>query len=351
MNVELFAAAELPPKYRERWRELHGSNPDLRSPYFHPEFTAAVARAHDDVEIAVVERSGEPVAFFPFQRGRFGVGRPVGGRLSDYHGVIMVPYAKLDARRLMRACKLTVWPFDHALASQELFRPFAEIKSESPTMDLRGGFEAYLEGKKKSGASRISQMQRKGRKLAREVGPVRLEVQVDDPAALDQVIRWKSEQCRRTGVYDFFSDERAVRLVRDIAQTKVDGFEGLVSVLYVGDAIAAAHMGMRTEDVLHWWFPGYEHSLSQYSPGGILLLELAKAMADLGISTLDLGKGDDAYKPSFMTGAVPLIEGAVDVPSAAAFIRRSGIRGRRWIRRSPMMEPLRRAVRRVRGTS
>jgi CelD/BcsL family acetyltransferase involved in cellulose biosynthesis len=194
-------------------------------------------------------------------------------------------------------------------------------------------------------------MQRKARKLGREVGPVRLEVHVDDPAVLDQIIRWKSEQCRRANVYDFFSDEAAVRLVRDIANTRVDGFEGLVSVLYAGDSIAAAHMGMRADQVLHWWFPGYEHSLSKYSPGGILLLELAQEIAELGVTTLDLGKGDDSYKLSFMTGAVPLIEGAVDVPSAPALIRRTCIKGERWLRRSRVMEPLRQVVRRVRGRS
>jgi len=351
MNVEVFAAAQLPRQHRERWQELRLSNPDLVSPYFHPEFTAAVARAHDDVEVAVVEEGGVPVAFFPFHRGRFGFSRPAGGRLSDYHGVIMGPGTQLNARELLRACNLTVWPFDHALASQAMLQPFAEVQTESPTMDLRGGFEAYLQTRKKSGAGRISQMQRKARKLGREVGPVRLEAYVDDPAVLDQIIRWKSEQCRRSNVYDFFSDESAVRLVRDIANTKVDGFEGLVSVLYVGDSIAAAHMGMRTDRVLHWWFPGYEHSLSKYSPGGILLLELAREMAELGVTTLDLGKGDDSYKPSFMTGAVPLIEGAVDVPSAPALVRRVRIKGERWLRGSPVMEPLRGVVRRVRRRS
>jgi len=231
MKVQLFAATALPSRHRKRWQELCRGNPDLLSPYFHPEFTAAAGRAHGNVEVAVVEQGGEPVAFFPFHRGRFGSSRPVGGRLSDYHGVIMAPDTTVDARQLLRACNLTVWSFDHALASQTMFQPFAEARSESPTMDLRGGFEAYMEAKKKSGAGRISQMQRKARKLGREVGPVRLQVHVDDPAVLDRIIAWKSEQCRRTNVYDFFSDETSVRMVRDIAQTNVDGFEGVVSVL------------------------------------------------------------------------------------------------------------------------
>jgi len=351
MNVEVLAAAELSFEHRERWQELRRSNPALVSPYFHPEFTAAADRAHDDVEVAVIEEGSEPVGFFPFHRRRFGLARPVGDRLSDYHGIIAAPDTRFDARRLLRASRLTVWPFDHALACQTVFQPFAEVKTRSPIVDLRHGFQAYVDARKKSGSNRISQTQRKARKLGRELGPVRLETNVDDPRVLDQIIRWKSEQCRRANIHDYFGDEPAVRLVRDIAKTKVDGFEGVVSVLYVGDSIAAAHMGMRSNEVLHWWFPSYQRSLSMYSPGSILLMMLAEEMARLGVITIDLGKGESSYKTAFMTGAVPLIEGVVDVPSAPAVMRRARVQGERWLRHSPVMEPLRKAVRRVRRRS
>jgi CelD/BcsL family acetyltransferase involved in cellulose biosynthesis len=348
MNVTVLAAAKLSSEHRERWHELRRSNSELVSPYFHPEFTAATARAHDDVEVAVIGESGEPVGFFPFHRRRFGFATPVGDRLSDYHGVIAAPHARFDARRLLRACNLTVWPFDHVLASQKTFQPFAAVRTESPVVDLQDGFQAYVAARKKAGSGRISQLQRKARKLEREIGPVRFERHVQDPSVLDWIIRWKSEQCRRTNAYDYFSDESAVGLVRDIANTKVDGFEGLVSVLYVGDSIGAAHMGMRSNEVFHWWFPTYEDSLSKYSPGGILLLKLAQEMAELGVTVLDLGKGEDPYKASFRTGAVPLIEGVVDVPSAPALLRRTRIRGERWLRHSRMTEPLRKVVRAAR---
>jgi CelD/BcsL family acetyltransferase involved in cellulose biosynthesis len=351
MNVELLPAAALSAQYQERWNEIRRSNPDLASPFFHPEFTLAVARTHEDVEVAVVDEGGQAIGFFPFHRRRFRYAKPVGGHLSDYHGLIVAPGVQVDARELLRACNLAVWPFDHVLASQSMFEEFAEVRTESPIIDLRDGFQAYVDSRKRTGSNRISQMQRKARKIAREVGPVRLEVHVDDPRMLEQIIRWKSEQCCRTGNYDFFSEQAAVRLVRDIATTKVDGFEGLVSVLYAGDSIAAAHMGMRADQVLHWWFPAYERSLGRYSPGGILLIELAREIAELGVTTLDLGKGDDPYKASFMTGSVPLIEGAVDVPSAAALARRTRIRAERWVRCSPVMEPIRQVIRRVRRKS
>ena len=351
MNVEVRPAAELSSAHLQQWHALRNANPELASPYFHPELTAACGRAYGDVEVAVISESGDAIGFFPFHRRRFGFGRPVGDRLSDYHGIIAESGARFDARKLLRACKLKVLPFDHLLASQSTFQPHAQVETESPIIDLRRGFEAYLAERKQSGSKRITQLQRKARKMDREVGPLRLQMHDADPAVLDAIIRWKSEQCRRTGVYDFFADEAPVRLVRDIASTRVDGFEGLVSVLYAGDTIAAAHKGMRSGEILHWWFPTYEHALSKYSPGGVLLLKLAEQAAAAGVTSLDLGKGEDPYKDSFKTGAVALIEGVVDVPSAPALIRRSRIGAERWLRSSTFMEPVRRAVRAVRNTA
>jgi len=107
---------------------------------------------------------------------------------------------------------------------------------------------------------------------------------------------------------------------------------------------------MRSETVLHWWFPVYdpEDELARYSPGGILLLKLAEQAAGMGLRVLDLGKGDDPYKDSFRTGAIPLAEGAVEVPSIAATLRRSRIRSEEWLRRSPALAPLREGVRALR---
>ena len=55
---------------------------------FGPEFTQAVAAVRGDVEVGVLEERGEPVGFFPFQRSRRNVARPVGGKMSDFQGLI-----------------------------------------------------------------------------------------------------------------------------------------------------------------------------------------------------------------------------------------------------------------------
>jgi CelD/BcsL family acetyltransferase involved in cellulose biosynthesis len=79
---------------------------------------------------------------------------------------------------------------------------------------------------------------------------------------------------------------------------------------------------MRSRGVLHWWFPTYHPRYGAYSPGIILLLRIAAAAPVLGVGKLDLGKGEERYKRNLMTGAAPLREGAVELPSLATTARR-----------------------------
>ena len=82
-------------------------------------------------------------------------------------------------------------------------------------------------------------------------------------------------------------------------------------MLRVNGNVAAAHFGIRSSTTLHWWFPVYSHTLSAYTPGGILLLELARQCPSMGCNIIDLGRGDDAYKSSFKDHDIPLLEGHV----------------------------------------
>ena len=87
----------------DAWSQIQRDNEELASPYFRPEFTQAVASVRGDVEVAVLEDHGEIVGFFPYQRGRGGVARPVGGRLSDFQGVVARKGVALDASACCKA--------------------------------------------------------------------------------------------------------------------------------------------------------------------------------------------------------------------------------------------------------
>src|SRR5215211_3573533 len=118
MRIRIVPARQLPDDLISQWSAVQEQNPVLTSPFFRPEFTQAVSRVRDDGFVAVLN---DGAAFFPFQRGRSGFGRPIGGVVSDYHGLIAAPGYRCDAADLVRACGLRAWDFHNVPAEQTTF--------------------------------------------------------------------------------------------------------------------------------------------------------------------------------------------------------------------------------------
>ncbi|MEM8922292.1 MAG: GNAT family N-acetyltransferase [Actinomycetota bacterium] len=349
VTVRAVRPHELRPAQRQGWLELLKDNDELVSPYFHPEYVTAVGEVLDNVYVAVL-RAGSDEAYLPFQRGRLGIGGPVGGGFSDYQGIIAPPGFEFDPRRVVVDLGLRLLDFDHQLASQAAFTPYATGHYTSPYLDLSHGFDAYLAARRQSGSGRLSQFQRKGRKLGREVGELRLVYSDADPAALRQVIDWKRDQCLRTGAKDFFAWGWTNAILDHIHHRDVDGFAGVLTSLYAGDRLVAGHFGMRTDRALHWWFPSYDAAYGRYSPGGVLLTMLAERAAAEGITMLDLGRGGEGgYKSSFATDAVDLIGGWVGPTTAVSAGRDAFRSSKRFALTSPALEPVRSAAKRARN--
>jgi len=293
----------------------------------------------------VLEEHQAIAGFFPFQ-GRHGAGEPAGGRLADHHGVIASAETRWDWQELLRAAGLGYWQFDHLPYWQ---RPHgvAVTRALSPALDLSQGHEAWL--RRRLAASRsMHETLRKMRKLEREAGPLRLEPNSRDRAVFDTVIRLKREQCVRTGQLDFFAWPWTRALVECIRDIDEPAFGGRLSALYAGDTLVAAHFGMRSDKVWHWWFPVYNHAYGSHSPGLALLMRLAEHAAAEGHLLLDLGKGDEAYKDRFSDCAMPLAEGLVSRPALATAVRRLRKAAGAWLRTSPYAQPLRPLVQRLR---
>ncbi len=338
MKISVTAPGELGEPEKGRWRELQLSTPTLASPCFSCGFTVAVAAVRSDVRVAILEQDNRVVGFFPHQQ-RWSAGEAVGGRLSDHQGVIATPGTCWDWAELLRASGLSFWQFDHLAAWQQ---PPAPVRhAHSPGLDLSRGFEAYRQGRLSAGARRMAELPRKARKLAREVGPLRFEANTRDPQVLETVIRLKSEQCHRTGALDCFGPQWTRELVTRIAAADQPEFAGRLSALYAGDTLVAAHFGMRSRRTWHWWFPVYSHAHAAYSPGALLLLQVAEAAADEGCGLLDLGRGDEAYKTSFADCASPLVEGIVSRPTLVTLGRSLKKRAGAWLRSSAWAIPLR----------
>lgn len=347
MKVTILPAAQLSSELIRTWTDIQEADPALESPYFRPEFARAVAAVKAGVEVGVIEDGGAVAGFFPFER-RGGAGRPVGWPMCDYQGVIARPTLSVDVAELVRKCGLSAWDFDHVPAVQVAFAPHTRGVARSPYLDLSAGYDAYEAARKKAGTDVIGQTQRKARKLEREVGPVRLEYRTARPEVFRALLDWKRAQYIRTGVLDLFALDWPVKLLEHILAGTGDDFSGVLSALYVGDQLRAIDLSLRSRGVMHAWFPAYDLELKKYSPGLIHLLEVARTAATHGVRRLDLGRGEEEYKLSLMSGAVPLAEGSVAVTARTRLLRGGWYCARDWMKSSRYAGPLRAVARATR---
>ena len=81
----------------------------------------------------------------------------------------------------------------------------------------------------------------------------------------------------------------------------------------------------------------------------IFFLELAKAAESMGITRIDLGRGQEKFKTSLASGGMPVAEGEVGFGVAARAARRMYLKARQWIESSRFHQPVRAAYRRARG--
>ena len=322
VRYRVIAASELAGTLLDAWRTMQARDALFSSPYFCPEFTQLTGQVRGDVRVIVIENDGRIVGFFPCQRSFLGMGKPVGGALSDYHGVITEPASEWEIEPLLRAAKLSAWSFNHLVDETRKFDPHVIARTTSPQIDLGVGYSQYVQGRRDAGTDYIKKTEGLARKLGREVGELRFTLHESGGEALEQLIQWKSAQYRQAHLPDAFDVPWTSDLLHRIAETHTDNFTGVCSVLRAGERIVAIHMGMRSAHVLHYWFPAYDPEFAKFSAGIILLLRMAEALAAIGVLTIDLGEGKSQYKERLMTGEVPLQAGFVELPSLLSVARR-----------------------------
>jgi CelD/BcsL family acetyltransferase involved in cellulose biosynthesis len=324
----------------DRWRAIRSGRPDLDNPFLSPEFTLAVGHARPEARVAIVEESERIVAFFPFERRSFGLGVPIGAGLSDCQAIICDPAIELDVHQLLARCGLAAWRFDHLVDTERALVEPTASECTSPIIDLSAGWDAYLAGEGRHSRTIFQ----KERKLAREVGPVRVGFGVSDDEALSRMMAWKSEQYRRTGRPDRFSRRSTVQLVRELAKTSEPDLSGTLITLCAGDHLVAVEFSLRSETTLASWFISHDCEFARYSPGSILKLRTVEAAGLAGLQRYDLGKGDEEYKQGLKTGDLRVCEGWVVRPTALGYFRRAMsvpretildyVLRHRWLRRS-----------------
>ncbi|WP_326819534.1 GNAT family N-acetyltransferase [Streptosporangium sp. NBC_01756] len=306
----------------DAWHRLRAANPLLDSPYFHPGFAAAVHGSGREVRVAVGrDRAGDVCALLPHHRERSLI-RPAGWPAADFQGPVLAPGSSFSPLTLLTG-GVRGFAFDHLVESCADFGPWVESRRPSPFLDVSGGLAGYLGRASRSGKDNMGQARRRAAKAERTHGTVRFVADVVDTEILGRVVELKRAQYAATGARDYFAEPDRHDLLTRLLHTRDSSFGGILSTLHAGPHLVAAHFGIRSENVLHWWFPVYDPAFAGLAPGWMLLRELAAAAPALGITRIDLGRGDDEYKRRAKTGETQVCQGIVTRSSARQALRRA----------------------------
>ena len=321
-TVRMVPFDALAAEERDAWHLLRAANPALDSPYYHPGFAAAVHASGRPVRVAVGrDERGAVSALLPLHRER-ALLRPAGWPAADFQGPVLAPGSSLPPLTLLGGGARGM-AFDHLREPGPEWAPWVESRRPSPFLDVTGGLDGYLGRASRSGKDNMGQARRRTAKAERELGPVRFAADVVDEAALRRVVALKRAQYAATGARDYFAEPDRLDLLTRLLHTRSTEFGGVLSTLHAGPHLVAAHFGIRSGSVLHWWFPVYDPAHAALAPGWILLRELVAASGALGIARIDLGRGDDEYKRRAKTGEVVVCQGIVTRNHAYRAVRRA----------------------------
>jgi CelD/BcsL family acetyltransferase involved in cellulose biosynthesis len=335
MRVHLVRPDELGSAEIAAWQAMQLATPSLANPFLAPEFAIAVGRFRPSARVAVLVEGQSIVGFFPFDRRRLGIGLPICGWLTPCQGLIHIPGADWHPRELLRGCRLSAWRFDNLITDQLPFKPYHVITAPVPMIDLSDGFDAYYAKLRVKSPRFCRELARRTRKLAREAGEIRMAAHANDSNALRMLMRWKSEQYRRTSHVDRFGQPWLVGLLDTLLATSGDHVSGLLSVLYVNDQPIAAQFGLRSRNLAVGWFTAYDMRFRNYSPGLINLRQMIEGMAAVGIDTIDMGGGAvNYYKEVLKSHETFLARGVVTSRSMLGAAHRARLASALWATRT-----------------
>ncbi len=137
---------------------------------------------------------------------------------------------------------------------------------------------------------------RKRRRIAREIGPLRVELHDNERQLLELCMRWKSHQYKASKLWDIFAVEQNCELFFALLR------EGALAMqtLYAGDRPLAIHVGTVWNERFYYWLPAHDPEASIYSPGSLLLEHLLET-SFANLWQFDFLLGGEPYKWSFAT--------------------------------------------------
>lgn len=300
-RFEILRYDHLSPTDIEQWRGLCRQHPDYDSALLSPEFSETISRIRTDARIVLARTDGVIYAILPVHLRPDGLARPMGAPFCDYSGPLLRQNSSISPLEFIREAGIA------AFATPAMPDPWDSLSADNPRQDdgnngnhvIRTGEieenTTLLENQRAKHPKRFKNFRRLRNQIEREVGPLRYEWGRPSRDALNQLLKYKQEQYRQSGLVDLTSATEPARIIDAVASSPY----AFQTTLWLGDTLLSGHFGIRTSGSFHPWIAAFCPDYSQYSPGNLLLLHVLETMDEMGLETYDLANGHDHYKKYF----------------------------------------------------
>ena len=314
-SVVLKPLSKLSPAEEAAWNAFRHGDRVLASPYFALGYLRAMETARPGIEVLCWHDGDTPTGFLPLRRAALGLARPVGGPMDDLHGLIAPADHSLDICEAMRSVGLGGYAFSASPYTQVRHGLKGHCGEGNHIIDLSAGPDTYFA--QRGAASRsFKRLRSKARRLIEDPS-VEVRHDTQDPAAFGRMIELKQLAFAEAGYFDLFSLDWPRKALEAIAASDAPEARGVLSTLHMDGRLAAVTFNMRSEDVLHYWFPAYEPDLADSQAGNALLFSLVDWAAAEGIHEIHLGLGAAQYKVMMGSYAMPVRIGETTVGGSA----------------------------------
>lgn len=271
--------------------------------FMHPEFCETAHRVLGPVEVVVIEDHGRVVGVVPLHRapGLRGWMRGYTQVAQDISDGFCFPVEEAYLDRVAPALvKAGVWSgfFTHFAIGKYIPHLQAGAPTKTYLVRRQSGNRDMWDELKDRSRKFWSDTERCARRLNELPGGYDFHWQSPNlERDLEALIGLKLGQYSRTGMHGSALFRESIKeFLRALASKKTAEFSAPLNVLYCGDQLIAAHLGLLGSGRLHYWFPVYEPTYAKYSPGKILLSEVMKHCSSLGGDVIDFGEGHADYK-------------------------------------------------------
>lgn len=339
VQIDLIRPDELTAEHAALWAAWQAADPTLDTAFLAPEWVRAVEFAHrgapSHLGVAVLHEAGEVRGFLALKFGAV-TALPAGAPMCDYQGLVMQPGATIAPRELVAELGLHRLDFTHWIADQAAFAPHMRGVCRSHIIDVSDGYAAYEAERRAAGTGVLKDIDKKRRKVERELGEVRFTAVSRASADFDQLIAWKRDQLRRTRQTDIFAPAWTRTLLGDLFESRDPDFGGALFTLHIEGKLAAAQFNLRARHGLHCWIIAHDPDLERYSPGMLIFQDIVRWMEVTPYRRLDLGPGDVRFKLQMANAGREVGHGFVGVPSPATLVRTAAYRVRQAAESLPL---------------